>query len=59
VGEASLFLFKAKKYITTVPIGYKTNLVMFFFDENGYVALSGILASQNQKVTTLKKVGDL
>jgi hypothetical protein len=31
----------------------------FFFDENGYVALIGVLASQNQKVTNLKKVGDL
>jgi hypothetical protein len=31
----------------------------FFFDKNGYVALIGFLASQNQKVTYLKKVGDL
>jgi hypothetical protein len=27
VGEASLFLFKAQKYITEVPLGYKTDLV--------------------------------
>jgi hypothetical protein len=32
---------------------------LFFFDENGYVALIGTLASRNQKVTNLKKVGDL
>jgi hypothetical protein len=32
---------------------------VFFFDKNGYVALSGILASQNQGVTNLKTVGDL
>ena len=32
---------------------------MFFFDKNGYVALIDFLASQNQKVTYLKKIGDL
>jgi hypothetical protein len=34
-------------------------LMPFFFDKNGYVALIDFLASQNQKVTYLKKVGDL
>jgi hypothetical protein len=29
VGEASLFLFKAKKYINAMKNGYKTDLVMF------------------------------
>jgi hypothetical protein len=31
----------------------------FFFDKNGYVALIGILASQNLEFTNPKKVGDL
>jgi hypothetical protein len=34
-------------------------MFFFFFDKNDYVALSDILASQNQEVTNLKKVGDL
>jgi hypothetical protein len=34
-------------------------IACIFFNENGYVSLGSVLVSQNQKVTYLKKAGDL